>query len=404
MCSIVTGHKKENKKYEKSRLKKTCFFHAKNQEDIMKQKFKRWMAGLLAVLTVFTSLFANGTPAFAASASANISFWYASTKDSGEVSELKAGYSHGKVLYAMIDGHSAYCMNFGLAAKGGQLMNSYDNSSTSLTDTQALYLRYCLYYGFSSTSTSAPSNDQCDQYIATQSMVWIIEKGIYGTASADSAAKKLCDTAPNPTASYQYYATLKSNIDAGINAVIPSIAASRKSQAPTYELKWNETNQRFETTLTDSNGVLSEFDLSLSGYSTSRNGNSLTIYSSEVNTSATTGTFTSNSGKVEVTGSCVFWLTGNSGDQEFVSEVPHGDPLPAYIKVKTENIGYGELYKKDEASGVNLAGAVYGIYFDSSCKNLVQTITTDKNGYAKSGALVAGTYYMKEITAPNKYV
>lgn len=404
MCSIVTGHKKENKKYEKSRLKKTCFFHAQNQEDIMKQKFKRWMAGLLAVLTVFTSLFTNGTTAFAASASANISFWYASTKDSGEVSELKAGYSHGKVLYAMIDGHSAYCMNFGLAAKGGQLMNSYDNSSTSLTDTQALYLRYCLYYGFSSTSTSAPSNDQCNQYIATQSMVWIIEKGIYGTASADSAAKKLCDTAPNPTASYQYYATLKSNIDAGINAVIPSFAASRKSQAPTYELKWNETNQRFETTLTDSNGVLSEFDLSLSGYSTSRNGNSLTIYSSEVNTNDTTGTFTSNSGKVEVTGSCVFWLTGNSGDQEFVSEVPHGDPLPAYIKVKTENIGYGELYKKDEASGVNLAGAVYGIYSDSSCKNLVQTITTDKNGYAKSGALVAGTYYMKEITAPNKYV
>lgn len=404
MCSIVTGHKKENKKYEKSRLKKTCFFHAQNQENIMKQKFKRWMAGLLAVLTVFTSLFTNGTTAFAASASANISFWYASTKDSGEVSELKAGYSHGKVLYAMIDGHSAYCMNFGLAAKGGQLMNSYDNSSTSLTDTQALYLRYCLYYGFSSTSTSAPSNDQCDQYIATQSMVWIIEKGIYGTASADSAAKKLCDTAPNPTASYQYYATLKSNIDEGINAVIPSFAASRKSQAPTYELKWNEPNQRFETTLTDGNGVLSEFDLSLSGYSTSRNGNSLTIYSSEVNTSATTGTFTSNSGKVEVTGSCVFWLTGNSGDQEFVSEVPHGDPLPAYIKVKTENIGYGELYKKDEASGVNLAGAVYGIYSDSSCKNLVQTITTDKNGYAKSGALVAGTYYMKEITAPNKYV
>ena len=53
---------------------------------------------------------------------------------------------------------------------------------------------------------------------------------------------------------------------------------------------------------------------------------------------------------------------------------------------------------------MNLAGAVYGIYSDSSCKNLVQTITTDKNGYAKSGALVAGTYYMKEITAPNKYV
>ncbi|MDE6232101.1 MAG: thioester domain-containing protein, partial [Lachnospiraceae bacterium] len=328
----------------------------------MKQKFKRWMAGLLAVLTVITSLFTDGATAFAASASANISFWYASVKNSGEISELKVGFDNEKVLYSMLDGHSAYCMNFGLSAKGGQLMNSYENPNTSMTDTQTLYLRYCLYYGFSSTTTAEPSSDQCDQYIATQAMVWIIEKGIYGTSSADSAAKKLCDTAPNPASSFQYYTNLKVNIDAGISAVIPSFAASRISQAPTYELKWNEGNKRFETTLNDSNGVLSEFDLSLNGYGTSRDGDRLTIYSSEVNTNLTTGTFSSNSGKVEVTGSCVFWLTGNAEDQEFVSEVPHGDPLPAYINVKTEDTGYGELYKEDKASGVKLSGAVYGIY------------------------------------------
>lgn len=370
----------------------------------MKYKLKRWMSGFLAVLTMFTALFANGSMAFAASPSANISFWYASTKDSGEVSELKAGYNHGKVLYAMIDGHSAYCMNFGLATHGGQLMNSYENSRTSLTDVQALYLRYCLYYGFSSTSTSAPSNDQCNHYIATQAMVWIIEKNIFGTSSADSVAGKLCATAPDPGSSYAYYTSLKNKMNAGINAAIPSFAASRISQAQTYELKWNEGNQRFETTLMDNNGVLSEFDLSLDGYGTSRNGNNLTIYSSAVNTNATTGTFTSNSGKVQVNGSCVFWLTGNSKDQEFVSEVPSGDPLPAYIKVKTENIGYGEITKTDEASGAKLAGAVYGIYSDSGCKNRVQTMTTDANGYAKSGALVEGTYYVKEITAPKGYV
>lgn len=370
----------------------------------MKCKLKRWMAGFLAVLTVFTTLFSNGTTAFAASPSANISFWNASVKDSGEVSELKVGFNHGKILYSMIDGHSAYCMNFGLAASGGQLMNSYENSRTSLTDTQSLYLRYCLYYGFSSTSTSAPSNDQCNRYIATQAMVWIIERGIFGTSSADSAANKLCATAPDPSRSYAYYTSLRDNINAGINATIPSFAASRVSKAETYELKWNEGNQRFETTLTDSNGVLSEFDLSLSGYSISRDGNMITIYSSEVNTNATIGTFTSNSGRVQVNGSCVFWLTGNSKDQEFVSEVPSGDPLPAYIKVKTENIGYGEITKTDEASGVKLAGAVYGIYSDSGCTNRVQTMTTDSNGYAKSGALVAGTYYVKEITAPKGYV
>ena len=34
--------------------------------------------------------------------------------------ELKAGYNHGKVLYAILDGNAAYCMNFGLSADGGQ--------------------------------------------------------------------------------------------------------------------------------------------------------------------------------------------------------------------------------------------------------------------------------------------
>ncbi|MEY8425953.1 recombinase family protein [Lachnospiraceae bacterium 38-14] len=64
----------------------------------MKQKMKRFMAGFLALLTVFTTLLGNGTTAFAASSSANISFWYASTRASGEVSELKAGYNHGKLV------------------------------------------------------------------------------------------------------------------------------------------------------------------------------------------------------------------------------------------------------------------------------------------------------------------
>ncbi len=67
----------------------------------MKQKMKRFMAGFLALLTVVTTLFSNGTTAFAASSSANIAFWYASTRASGEVSELKAGYDHGKILYAI---------------------------------------------------------------------------------------------------------------------------------------------------------------------------------------------------------------------------------------------------------------------------------------------------------------
>ena len=343
----------------------------------MKQKLKRFMAGFLAMLTLVGTLFTNGTTAFAASPQANIAFWNASVKNSGEVSELKPGYNHGKILYSILDGNSAYCMNFGLRADGGQLMNSYDDASTSMSAQQRKLLSYCLYYGFNSTQKAAPSNSQCDEYIATQAMVWVIVADIFGTGSGDSAARKLCNTAPSPDSSYSYYERLRDNISSSYNATLPSFASRRISEAPTYELKWNEGSQRFETTLSDSNGVLSDFDFGISGYSVDKNGNSITISSTSVNTTATTGTFTSNAGKVETTSSCVFWLTGKSGYQEFISERPTADPIKAYIKVKTENIGYGELTKTDESSGVKLSGAVYGIYSDSGCTNRVQTMTTD---------------------------
>ena len=77
---------------------------------------------------------------------------------------------------------------------------------------------------------------------------------------------------------------------------------------------------------------------------------------------------------------CVFWLTGKDGYQEFVSEKPTVDPVSAYFKVKTENIGYGKIIKQDEESGVKLPGAKYGIYTDSGCTNKVDTITTG-SGY-----------------------
>ena len=56
----------------------------------MKQKLRRFMAGFLAVLTMFTTLFTNGTTAFAASSSANIAFWVASSKDHGVISEINS--------------------------------------------------------------------------------------------------------------------------------------------------------------------------------------------------------------------------------------------------------------------------------------------------------------------------
>ena len=54
----------------------------------------------------------------------------------------------------------------------------------------------------------------------------------------------------------------------------------------------------------------------------------------------------------------------------------------------------------DGNANYSLAGAKYGVYKDGS---LVTTLTTDSKGYAKSGALLEGSYTVKEIDASKGY-
>ena len=48
-------------------------------------------------------------------------------------------------------------------------------------------------------------------------------------------------------------------------------------------------------------------------------------------------------------------------------------------------------------------GAVFGIYDDAGARNQVATMTTDSSGYAKSGDLAPGSYWVKEVTPPPGY-
>lgn len=75
--------------------------------------------------------------------------------------------------------------------------------------------------------------------------------------------------------------------------------------------------------------------------------------------------------------------------------------INAVNKLKT---GYIDILKKDEDTSERIKGAVFGIYSDSDCTKLVEKLTTNANGYAKSSELTIGTYYVKEITAAPGYV
>ena len=65
--------------------------------------------------------------------------------------------------------------------------------------------------------------------------------------------------------------------------------------------------------------------------------------------------------------------------------------------------GYVEIYKTDTTSGKALSGAVFCIY--DSANTRIGGLTTNSNGYAKSGLLPYGDgYYLLEEKAPEGYV
>lgn len=64
---------------------------------------------------------------------------------------------------------------------------------------------------------------------------------------------------------------------------------------------------------------------------------------------------------------------------------------------------YGKILLVKDNEGSKIAGTQFGIYSNSTCTNLVSTITTDGQGVARSGKLEYGTYYVRETKAIDGY-
>lgn len=88
------------------------------------------------------------------------------------------------------------------------------------------------------------------------------------------------------------------------------------------------------------------------------------------------------------------WDSGSSTLQRMVGGVAKGT---LSITKTSSNCGIS-----DNNASYSLAGAVYGVYSDAACTTQVTTVTLDANGKAIA-SLKAGSYFVKEVTAPTGY-
>lgn len=311
------------------------------------------------------------------------------------------------------NGQVSYCIEPGIGQNAGDTLSHKDETfwenypshlnPTISPDTIKVLLGRIMQYGYQgNVSTSWRSQNASDaaalsHIIATQLLVWEtvvgerdasfnkVDPSGYGKSAVWSYIR---DEHPLRSQIRSYYNSMAASVQS--HAEIPSFCARSIGSARSYELKYDGT--RYTVTLTDTNGVLSNFSFSSSepGISFSRSGNRLTITSDmpiagdiRVSASKTNG----------VRSGVVVWTDGNKGAgiQDVVTYGENvSDPVSVHLRLEMEALGTMHLVKTSED------GVVAGISFTISGNGITKTVTTGRDGTIDVSELMAGTYTVTE--------
>ena len=336
---------------------------------------------------------------------------------------LKNGWHTGSSTHTNLkaigsySGNIAYCIEPGVSLSSGQSMNKYDeNYFNNITangvisgDEIRLFIGRILQYGYRGTiSTSWRSqNESAANSIAhayaTQLLIWetvVGERDANFNHKAASGCSNVKDVinAKHPLRSkiMNYYNSMVSSVQN--HTVVPSFCTKSSGSAKVNELEWN--GSKYVATLTDSNGVLSNyaFKASISGVTFSTSGNKLTVSMDKAPSKEFTITASKKNG---VRRGVVVWSEGKHGQNSSVQDVVTyaqevSDPVTGYVKMK---VSYGscQIVKTSED------GKVDGINFTISGNGVNQTVTTANGGKFQIDNLMPGVYTVTEQSI-DKYV
>ena len=308
-------------------------------------------------------------------------------------------------------GEVVYCIEFGKdMGETGQQESIYNIEDVpawqDMNSTQQRGITYATIYGYPNFNYGV-SNEAAQ--VATQFVVWEYSQGYRTSADGNDPTAGLNGTsskienaieAAGFDVRQQYYKSGVVPYDDVITAykgILNGIKTHRTLPSfrnDTLELTWNNSNNRYEAKVTDSNGVLSNFAVSSSNSNLkfSKSGNTLTVYSTAVINSAATVTMTKTCTTV---GADIGFVPENATDnQSLVGRLT--DPVTASFKVKTAT-GNARIVKTCED------GEVEGIKFTITGNGLTYTGVTDSKGVFLKENIPAGTYTVTEESI-DKYV
>lgn len=281
---------------------------------------------------------------------------------------------------------------------------NHGNKYALLTENQKDLLRLALTYGYLNRVGLQTSKDANACYAATQLIVWQITMGFRSSATAlNDKTYPMSGYSGTMTEQYTRNKYLKAYYDGILSDMAthytrPSFTAYTASAAKTFEMDYS--GGRYTVTLTDTNRVLQNYAVTVSGgASVSVNGNTLTVSSvkplnDEVTVKLNRRVYSTNMS----TGFLIWSVPGKENvNQDMVSGVPaDNDPVPSYLKVRTA-AGSAKIVKVSED------GKVDGITFRIQGNGIDKTVKTANGGVIQVDNLKPGVYTVTE-TEYDKYI
>lgn len=429
----------------------------------MKKKsiFKR-LSSLLIVMLLAVSVFSDGLVSFAADSknTEHILYgWGYNFSNSGLANAydpLTGGKTNDAFNYKWAqeffywtdsNGNYCYCVQLGTDHEDSAVMSSItfnDNAMVKLYSdrNQRERVRAATIYAYKGKSKYGYSGNV--ELVASQAMIWAVSGGYFDSSSESLSTNEssllghiIAPTNGEHKDLINCYKKMKGDILSHLK--IPSGTSIQSRTAPTYELKYNPSNNKFEGTIkSDSN--LAQFDFStLDGVTFQKSGNNIKVTATAkakvgTHTITMTKTKAKNSGKIEDCVPLVFQTKDNSTKSQMkVGYISGKDPVQAYFKLKIDMpTGNADLEKNfidffgNEET--NVADKLKAVKFNLVMKNgdsdlfikatgsdgkytfsstvsqaNATDMTLDADGNIHVSGLPQGSYYWKETTTANGY-